>query len=157
MTTIPQDILLANSSLTLALEAFYHGNAHISVLSEMLRPSTEDEIYRLGLSETLWERQILLSVGERPLLYGLTRVAKNSVHCFTPPLDQLGAEPLGYWLFQQPSRIRVSFRLSTLKDTPLPTFSLHPGMMALPDHTLTRESMHQVDNHRISVVELIMV
>lgn len=157
MTTIPQDILQANSSLTLALEAFYHGSAHISVLSEAFRPSTEDEVTRLKLGDILWERQILLSIGERPLLYGLTRVAKDSVHRFTPPLDQLGDEPLGYWLFQQPSRVRLALRLATLKDTLLPRAGLYPGMLGLPPDTLTRESMHVVEGHQISVVELIMV
>lgn len=157
MTTIPQDILQANSSLTLALEAFYHGKAHISVLSETFRASTQDEIIRLKLGDTLWERQILLSIGERPILYGLTRVAEHSVHHFTPPLDQLGDEPLGYWLFQQPTRERLAFRLATLKDTALPEAGLSVGMLSLPPDTLTRESLHCVENHRISVLELIMV
>lgn len=157
MSSIPQDILQANSSLTLALEAFYHGTASIQVLSELLRPSTQDEQARLELGPTLWERQIRLFIDQTPILYALTRVSHEHLKLFTPPLDQLGTQPLGYWLFQQPSRTREYFRLTTLHNTPLPMASLNPAMAALPPHTLIRESIHRVHGLPISVVELIMV
>lgn len=157
MSTIPQHILQANSSLTLALEAFYHGTARICVLSEKLRCSSSDEKMRIQLSDTLWERQILLYIADKPVLYGLTRVGEPTLAHFSPRLDELGTTPLGYWLFQQKSRKRIAFGLSTLDDSPLPHADLHPDIQNLPSTTLTRESLHLVDSHPISVVEFILV
>ena len=89
---------------------------HVRLLHQGTAKSRPDECKILGLRlrTPVWERQVLLCCGEKPVVFARTAVSRNKAFADWPYIRTLGQRPLGKWLFADHEVIREAFQFAEL-------------------------------------------
>ncbi|MAD44673.1 MAG: chorismate--pyruvate lyase [Oceanospirillaceae bacterium] len=108
-----RDWLLDKGSLTARLSALQPGSFNVSVLREYhTRPTpTERRALRLSHQQTVWVREVILRLGDVPLVYARTAVPLATLSGSERRLQSLGNRSLGSYLFRQPSLQRTPLKV----------------------------------------------
>ncbi|MCD8522306.1 MAG: chorismate lyase [Saccharospirillaceae bacterium] len=112
-----RDWLLNEQSLTARLSALRPNTFNVQVLAQYYGEPTPTERQALQLygSQRLWIREVILRLGDVPLVYARTAIPLTTLCGDECRLQHLGARSLGSYLFRQPSLRRTPLQVSHCK------------------------------------------
>ncbi len=112
-----RDWLLDQQSLTARLGALRPGTFNVQVLAQYYgEPTTvERQALKLYGNQRLWIREVILRLGDVPLVYARTAVPLSTLTGSERRLQALGSRSLGSYLFSQPSLRRTPLQVSHCK------------------------------------------
>lgn len=116
-----RDWLLNKGSLTARLSALQPGSFNVEVLSQFtaLPTSTERQALQLQSHQPVWIREVILRLGDIPLVYARTAVPLATLRAAGGNLKKLGSRSLGSFLFRQPGLQRTPLQVSHCADNDL--------------------------------------
>lgn len=116
-----RDWLFDRGSLTARLSALQPGQFRVQLLSQYHGRPTPLERSELGLAhgQTVWVREVILLLGDTPVVYARTAVPLATLTGAGRRLQHLGQRSLGSFLFRQPSLRRAPLQASHCKANPL--------------------------------------
>lgn len=99
--------LVSTDSLTQRIQQDCPTSFRLQCLSEGYAQPMVQEAALLNLSQdsTCWIRQVQLCCGNNVKIIARTLVSQQSSPSLLQPLQQLGQQPLGEWLFSQPKQL----------------------------------------------------
>ena len=109
-----RDWLLHHGSLTARLQQRCAGQLTVEVLSQDWRVPVSSEQRHLALEpeQTALVREVVLSGNGDPWVYARSIIPKATFECALKPGHELGDEPLGAWLFSEPSMTRGAIEVA---------------------------------------------
>ncbi|UZK02491.1 chorismate--pyruvate lyase family protein [Venatoribacter cucullus] len=112
-----RDWLLDSGSLTARLSALRPGQFRVQLLAQYHGRPTPLERTELQLhgQHNVWVREVILLLGDTPLVYARTAVPITTLNGAGKRLQSLGERSLGSFLFQQPNLRRTPLRASHCK------------------------------------------
>lgn len=124
-TTTPvawRNWLFDRGSLTCKLTELAQGHFSVQVLSEGYDNLHPDERQLMGMSapEQGWCREVLLLGKDQPWVYARSVINPTALNDPALGLRQLGAQPLGYVLFNTPNMQRSELQVCTYPHERLP-------------------------------------
>jgi len=139
--------LLCPGSLTQKLKSYQPGfrlqllNEQTLALPEALADRWQT---RLGL-----QRQVILYLGEQPCVFGQSFLPDHTLQALTPLAD-LGEQPLGDYIFQQPDLVRGEIEVACFaQGLVLPELGIQPEVWA-------RRSFFALQQHELLVQEVFL-
>ncbi|MAK89713.1 MAG: chorismate--pyruvate lyase [Oceanospirillaceae bacterium] len=114
LTPLWRDWLLDEGSLTARLSGLQPGTFNVQLLREYRTTPTpvERQQLRLGQQQKVWVREVVLRLGDKPLVYARTAVPLSTLTGSERRLQYLGEQSLGSYLFRQPSLERTPLKVS---------------------------------------------
>ena len=109
-----RDWLLDQGSLTARISALRPGTFNVQVVQQYTgRPTTvEQQALKLSARQSVWVREVILRLGDTPLVYARTAIPLSSLRGDETRLRRLGNRSLGSYLFRQPSLRRTPLQVS---------------------------------------------
>lgn len=139
--------LLCPGSLTQKLKSYQPGfrlqllNEQPIALPEALAQRWQT---RLGM-----QRQVILYLGEHPCVFGQSFLPDHTLKALTP-LAELGEQPLGDYIFQQPELVRGEIEVACFaQGLELPELGLQPEVWG-------RRSFFALQQHELLVQEVFL-
>lgn len=142
LSALWRDWLFDDGSLTARLSALQPGTFNVRVMRQYYGHPTavERRGLALGNSHSVWVREVVLSLGNVPLVYARTAVPVSSLTGRGARLKGLGNRSLGSFLFRQPG----------LKRTPLAVSHCAPNDLGLQ---WSRRSVFSLGRQSLMVTE----
>ena len=109
--------LFDHGSLTARLSALQPGQFRVKLLAQFHGRPTPLEQAELGLhgQQSVWVREVILLLGDTPVVYARTVVPLSTLNGAERRLQHLGERSLGSYLFRQPSLRRAPLRATHCK------------------------------------------
>lgn len=128
-----RDWLLHQGSLTARLRQRCAGQLSVEVLSQDWRVPCRSERRHLALEryQTALVREVILSGHGHPWVYARSIIPSAALECALTPGYTLDEQPLGAWLFAEPSMTRGAIEVAEVTADYLGAFKLSSGVGSL--------------------------
>ena len=146
--------LIDKNSLTARLKKLCDDNLSIDVVSQQIqipRPS-EIQLFPVQRGKRFFVRDVILIGSGNPWVYARSILREETISGELSSLRQLGANPLGAWLFSQPSLHRGVMQIAMVQAEHVP--ALDPILAS--DSMWGRRSMFFVLGEPILVTEIFL-
>ncbi|MDE0762035.1 MAG: chorismate--pyruvate lyase family protein [Cellvibrionales bacterium] len=149
-----RDWLLHQGSLTARLQQRCAGQLSVEVLSQDWRVPLRSEQRHLALEphQTALVREVVLSGHGHPWVYARSIIPSAAFECALTPGHTLDEQPLGAWLFGEPSMTRGAIEVAEVTADYLGAFQLRSGVGSM----WARRSVFCVHDKPLLVTEVFL-
>ncbi|OED47523.1 hypothetical protein ACH42_02850 [Endozoicomonas sp. (ex Bugula neritina AB1)] len=146
--------LLDSGSLTRRLKSICTKSFKVKLLQQVWgAPSDSEQQFLQCRGERASIREVLLMVDDRPVVFARSVLPESSLTGKNKELLQLGEEPLGDFLFSQPSLVRGQIEIEEL---PANQFNAHLERPYHQERAWGRRSLFYLNEKAISVCEVFL-